>query len=555
MKNHGTRLLAFLVLATAGVEGCGEDKGGSDADTDGNTDTEIMDLSERDEVLALITGQRYYLDAVLGDDEAGDGSSASPWQTLEKARSMAVGGDGVFLRDGNYGSYREDTTGRSAWVVYINDEDHSPVITDVSSRFTTSRDVYLLLYGIRIAPAWVDPAGDAAWQAAHPGSTDPQYSDSTTGTYMKTTQGVDAQYSNHLRFINCEIVGTNTHLTIYGFYVQHCHDFMAKKCHIHRVSRGINFQNASQVRVLNNHIHDINSTFVQAGFECSDVLIEGNNAYDSNWSPTEDWCPRASGHTYHASFVSVRSGDTAIRNNVFHDGGTSSTIMLYSQQEQCPEVYHDIVIENNLIYDPQTQSGLRLFRIGNNIMVRNNILVGRHRDVQPGPQQYGTVFNLEGVADGHDGSGLSVYNNVFVGMAGFGEWFDSIQEGGNIFWSALTTPAPDFNWTFLTPADLVNGSKVITWQNGTAPDYFSNGFFNGEPDFSWTLEEEGAISVPHGHGNVIDYSYAPGSEAINFGNPGHQPPDSLGTIDASGFILEDGRARDASHHSAGCYEP
>ena len=518
----------------------------------GSAEATTLNLPERDQVLALITGHRYYLDAVQGNDETGDGSSTLPWQTLEKARSVAVGGDGVFLRNGNYGAYTENTTGRTAWVVYINDEGHAPVITHVISRFASSRNVYLLLYGIQIAPAWEDPAGDAAWQAAHPGSTDPQYPDSATGTYVKTTQGVDAMYSNYLRFINCEIVGTNKHLTIYGLYVQHCHNLMVKNCHIHRVSRGINFQSSSLVRVLYNHIHDINSTFIQAGFYCSDVRIEGNNAYDSNWSPTEDWCPRASGHTYHASFISIRSSDIIIRNNIFHDGGTSATIMLYTQQAECPDVYNNIIIENNLLYDPQTQGGLRLSRVGSNVVIRNNILVGRQRyDAQLGPQQYGTVFNLEGVAVGHDGSGLSVYNNIFLGMAGFGQWFNNIQEGGNIYWSVLTTPAPNFNWFFLNQAALTNGSKVITWQNGSAPDYFTDGFFQGELDFSWVSEGD----VPHGHGKVIDYTYAPGSEAIHFGNPDHQPLDSLGSIGESGFILEDGRARNGNYHSAGCYEP
>lgn len=522
------------------------------SDYSGSAEAVTLSLSEREQVLELITGHSYYLDVVQGNDETGDGSSASPWQTLKKAQSIAVGGDGVFLRNGNYGAYIENTTGRSAWVVYINDEGHAPVITNVRSRFNTSRDVYLLLYGIKIAPAWVDPAGDAAWQADHPGSTDPQYPDSASGTYVKTAQGVDAMFSNYLRFINCEIVGANKHLTIYGFYVHHCHNLMVKNCHIHRVSRGINFQSSSLVRILYNHINNITSTFIQPGFNCSDVLIEGNNAYDSNWSPTEDWCPRAAGHTYHASFISIRSGDITIRNNIFHDGGTSATIMLYTQQAECPDVYNNIIIENNLLYDPQTQGGLRLSRVGENVVIRNNILVGRQRyDAQPGPQQYGTVFNLEGVADGYDGSGLSVYNNIFIGMAGFGRWFNNIQEGGNIYWSALTTPAPDYNWVFLNQAALTKGSKVITWQNGVAPDYFTNGFFNGELDFSWVSEG----GVPHGHGKVIDYTYAPGSEAINFGNVTHQSAESLGTIDAAGFILEDGRTRNGSHHSTGCYEP
>ena len=107
-------------------------------------------------------------------------------------------------------------------------------------------------------------------------------------------------------------------------------------------------------------------------------------------------------------------------------------------------------------------------------------------------------------------------------------------------------------WTFLTQADLVNGSKVITSQSGNAPDYFTNGFFNGEMDFSWTSEGTDPV-IPHGHGKIIDFTYAPGSEAINFGNPLCQPSDSLGTLDASGFVMKNGPVRDQDHHNAGCY--
>ncbi|MBF0572824.1 MAG: right-handed parallel beta-helix repeat-containing protein [Desulfamplus sp.] len=511
-----------------------------------------QNLSDRDFVLAMIKGNTYYLDAEYGDDATGQGTSALPWKTLAKAQSVVRSGDGVFLRNGNYGSYVENTTGRTDWVVYINDEGHTPLISNISSRFNSSRSVYLAFYGIKIAPSWVDPAGNTEWQAAHLGSTDPQYEQSALNTYMKSASPVNALYSDHLMFINCEMEGTNKHLTTYGINLNYCSDVLIKGCHIHRVVRGITYQNGSRIKVLYNHIHNITSTFIGSGAYSSDLLIEGNNCYDSNWSKTEDWCPRALNQNYHASFVSIRSSDVTIRNNIFHDGGTSSTFMLYDDPN-CPDAYHNILIENNLVYDPQNQTGLRLYRVGSNIVVRNNILVGRQRyDAQPGPLQYGTAFSLSGVASGYDGSGLSVYNNIFVGMASFGEWFGNVRQGGNIFWSALTTPGGV--WSFLAQTDFMNGSKVLTSRNGVAPDYFTNGFFNGELDFSWRSEGTELV-IPHGHGKIIDFTYAEGSEAINFGDATNQPTDSLGTLNALGFIIKNGHLRSDSNHSAGCYEP
>jgi hypothetical protein len=96
---------------------------------------------------------------------------------------------------------------------------------------------------------------------------------------------------------------------------------------------------------------------------------------------------------------------------------------------------------------------------------------------------------------------------------------------------------------------------VITAQNGTAPEYFNSGFFNGTLDFSWTAEGVDP-AVPHGHGKIIDFTYAAGSEAVNFGDSDHQAISSLGSLDPlTGFINTDGRARDSLHHSVGCYEP
>jgi hypothetical protein len=72
------------------------------------------------------------------------------------------------------------------------------------------------------------------------------------------------------------------------------------------------------------------------------------------------------------------------------------------------------------------------------------------------------------------------------------------------------------------------------------------------------------------HGETLDFTLAATSEGINFGAnldlSGQIPAsswiqsqvtpltDSMGDIDTNGFIQKNGAARDATHHSAGCYE-
>ena len=42
----------------------------------------ITDFTSRNDVLAMIKNNKYYLDAVYGNDETGDGSQAKPWKSI-----------------------------------------------------------------------------------------------------------------------------------------------------------------------------------------------------------------------------------------------------------------------------------------------------------------------------------------------------------------------------------------------------------------------------------------------------------------------------------------
>jgi hypothetical protein len=100
-------------------------------------------------------------------------------------------------------------------------------------------------------------------------------------------------------------------------------------------------------------------------------------------------------------------------------------------------------------------------------------------------------------------------------------------------------------------------SKIVV-NDRTFVDYFESGFFNDVVDFT------------ERHGKTLDFKLAGTSEGINFGAnldlSGQIPTsswiqsqvtpltDSLGDIDADGFIQKNGVPRGATHHSAGCYE-
>ena len=73
---------------------------------------------------ASAAGTTYYVDAVNGDDAAGDGSSGSPWKTIGKAAAVAQAGDTVKIRTG---VYRETVTPANsgtegAWITFEAEE-------------------------------------------------------------------------------------------------------------------------------------------------------------------------------------------------------------------------------------------------------------------------------------------------------------------------------------------------------------------------------------------------------------------------------------------------
>ncbi|MBW2528867.1 MAG: right-handed parallel beta-helix repeat-containing protein [Deltaproteobacteria bacterium] len=77
------------------------------------------------------TGTVHYV-SPSGDDDAGDGSSASPWQTLAKAAAAAEPGDGVYLMDGTFHEplLPPRSGAEGAYITYRADPAASSVVID-----------------------------------------------------------------------------------------------------------------------------------------------------------------------------------------------------------------------------------------------------------------------------------------------------------------------------------------------------------------------------------------------------------------------------------------
>lgn len=531
-------MVSFLCAAAAVCAACSA-KSRSAAEPYRYPDPVTVDRS-RGAALSLVTGVTYHADAVNGDD-AGDGSAESPWKSLSAAKGKLSGGDCLMLGSGTYSQF-DDVSAHDAPVLIINEEGESPVIENVRLRLGADEGkppLNLVFYGITILPAYVDPASSGA-----EGCTDPQYTQSTESTYAKSLRPVDLYNVSSVSFIACTIRSLNRYLAQDAVYAVGCPDITVQSCEIREADSGVAFGSSPRMKVLYNYIHDTHSSTIKGSGGSSDVVIEGNHCLGINWSLSDNYAPRAEGKTYHGSLIAVRDSTITIRGNICHDGGNSSGVMLYDSVTP----YEHVLIEGNLFFDPHNDSLLRIYDAGTDIVVRNNTVIGRGRYGAANEWRYNTAFAIHRLSGDYGGTRIKVYNNIFAGMVSSNAGFGQTDFRGNVSLAASdwSSGAMDLLEPGALPGNVFADASYAL---------FESGFFAGPFDASWQGwdSDEENLNAP-GHGKFLDLSPADGSPALDAGDASLQPVFSLGTLGADGFIRNDGTARGASHHSAGCYE-
>jgi hypothetical protein len=493
----------------------------------------------------------YYLDAINGDDTYNGLSSTvnttaktGPWKTLTKAQTAIASGYTFYMATGNYGDFIYGfTANMTDWVTFkALDPNNPPVIGNVyiSSQYAVNRDFYLRLDGIDFQV----------------------YNGSMTATNIPYSIGISFNYGNYIEIRNSEIhdrgnVKYHIHLAVNGI---DCNHLLFYKNNIHHVQAGIDATNCTKMTVSQNYIHNLaaGAGLVQRTFT-SDCIFEYNHIFDSDYS-LSDVCTLHSSagggcaHVRnwdndppHCSGLNILHSNIIMRGNIVHYIGSTAGLTFYGNLIGTGvPCFTNVLIENNLIYDvinPYYTFNI-MDKLGNNITIRNNTLVASslYSNVAAAAMGFGLGTESSYMATGYDGSGVHIYNNVVVGrMAGLPLTFDMKN---NIMWAYST---PNDSYTYINPP-ATNAVGVTTASGGdfnTLIRYFTNGFFKGL---------DGAEDVAPKHHQTLDFSLTATSSAVNFGDPTHQPSESLGTLDTNGFIQKNGATRDASHHSAGAYE-
>lgn len=556
----------------------------------------------------------YYVDVVDGND-ANSGATDAPWKTMVRAlpnsssNPKVVAGDTVLLRSGDYGtlnliyaptSYSPYPTSWDNKITYKADTGANPFFSgQISSTYKTAIYIagnynrYLEFDGINID---VGEAGndDGIWVA-------------NSQSLRFKNMDVNGFWADYAKYGITDCLIKIQRADGMG-------DFLIENCTFHNGNTGVDFVASklvggayisqpvlSPIIIKDNTFYDISghpiSMDCASGADANKVTIEGNNLYDpktciqyycfdivddfndawktktvtqdgtgatgwvgnyptiyggdiqiyptsSGWNTEPNTTIQGDGFTVtltslvhtepsHLGGIYVRCGNVDIKRNIIRQWGNQS-LKLEGGETYEPVAtngYEDVLIENNLVYDSNSDSGgVWLRDLGNRVTIRNNTFIGQKTGSTNG-YYYRQAAQLY-LKSGKDGTGIKLYNNIFVGYLYLPAAWTVFDENYNLIYAVMQGS--------LWKTSLAGDHTIIYSTGYTKPLIFDTDFFV-DPNYT-----------PH-HGIVCDYQLLSGAPAINFGDIDNQPTDSLGSL-VDGFIVDDGPARDASHHSAGAYE-
>ncbi|MDO8302237.1 MAG: right-handed parallel beta-helix repeat-containing protein [Sedimentisphaerales bacterium] len=248
------------------------------------------------------------------------------------------------------------------------------------------------------------------------------------------------------------------------------------------------------------------------------------------------------------------TSNVIIRKNIIHglwSTGTGTAFSLGGSNWANAYPLNDSTIENNLVFGNKAN---HLFRIsmGQNVVIQNNTIVGFVSSLLPTSYYSAAHFTSDTFkpiiptdnTGTYTGSGCKIRNNIlstaYVSSGGTGYVTPTVNSFANLDWSGNVVQ--DLTSTIIAAHP---DNYEISAQSSVSLD--ANCFTS--PSFHIDSANIGEISTVAGGFNL-----KAGSPAINYGDVNNQPTDSLGTVDSDGFILDNGPVRDATHHSAGCYE-
>jgi len=434
--SSGTGGLGGSAGSTGGVGGSAGSTGGSGGS--GGSDPIPGSIPSYE-----VTGTHYYVDAITGSD-SNPGSSEAPFQTLPYALTQVVGGDGIYLRDGDYGDLSFGAEPNAPidevfddWVTIAADSGHSPVLGRVELGIW-NRNGYKLPF-------------------AQVGNSDLRLR--IDGVAITNQLGIFG--SRYVDIRNCTITTDAglTELTASGS----CVDVM----------------NGQYVSLFNNDIHQcgigvaaMTTDFVMAGNEIHHVshdglkiyggyrwVVEGNSIHDLD-DGLSDEDPDPDGRNNHCDCIHMHTiihqggysderwagggGDVEIRGNLLYHAEAMGIMV---NQNDWDGTWGNFTLENNL-FGP---AGGMLVILGSSftgIIVRHNTVLYAPGDVWT--SIFGRTMSPSGLTEAAgqsyffqiwgNGPEAQVYNNIFGGAGPSTSLSERIEQDEGVVTNNLFLP-------------------------------------------------------------------------------------------------------------------
>jgi Concanavalin A-like lectin/glucanases superfamily/Right handed beta helix region len=401
----------------------------------------------------------YYV-ATNGND-SNPGTSAAPFQTLQKAANTAVAGDTVIVQNGTYGHVNSvtggDNSGTSASpvVLYNSGNSSAPITFKAANKWGAVLDCEM------ICDAYID-----LYNASYIVIQDFVI----TRGYKEGIHSNDAAHHITLRGNRIEYIAnrsTSTTLGLDGMYTNpNCHDFIIDRNMFHDIGRtDVNwldhalYLHGSNYTITNNIFHNIpHGWSIQAADGLSNVLI-ANNTFAF---------PSGGGQDGHIMLWNTQNGLT-VRNNIFYNPRNYAITRYTSSLSSCA-IDHNLVYGASGMMSDSSGCALGTNQTGSNPLFVNASTAPYDFHAQSGGAGIDAGLNISAVTVDFDGVSRPQGSSTDEGACEFQAPVTPPPVIAGVFTSGLSPNSAIINWSTDQPATSYAQYGLGSYTNTTPTD-------------------------------------------------------------------------------------